>query len=128
MIPFFLAAAILATGQPAVSAVVLSTAIAGACAGPGIIATSASVHIAWTLTNPDPSLYSVKVYENGALLQTLAGDATSYDKPVSGAVENGSTASWFSNWTYRVDVVRNSDSVAVSSATSTAWVKKYGGC
>lgn len=125
-----LGAAVIVASGPVVSGVSVSSINAGACAL-RFVAVEAQIRISWSLTSPDAALYDVLLYENGGLLATLAGTTIQYDKTISGSVEDpsGSYGShWSSNWVYRVDVVRKSDGVVVSSASAPQWTLQYGDC
>lgn len=125
---FALAPAVLVAAVPQISNAVLSEVTGGACGFGGTVATSAQNQLAWTLTNPDAADYDISVYENGVRIAGVAGDTTSLLIEITGNVRNGTFFPWESNWTYRVDVVRKSDSVVVATATSNTWIVAYGGC
>lgn len=113
---------------PAVSSLAASTGSAGACNPSGGIDTEASVHVSWSVANANSTLYSAKLYKSGVLVATQDTTASmSYSETVAGAVENGSVDPWVANWTYRVDIVRKSDSHTMDSA-STSFTRNYGGC
>jgi hypothetical protein len=113
---------------PVVSVVVAATSNAGACVLPsGGTLTSARVGISWSLANSDGANYNIKVYKDGVLL-TSGGMFTSYDEEITGVVEGGALSPYNASWVYRVDVIRNSDSAVVSTASSATWTKRYGTC
>ena len=123
---------------PTLGAVTVSSFDTGSCdvGGDGGLATPAQIQISWGMTNPDDAQYQLKVYENGVLMSggTLACSATGLEKTITGAVEAGVDgeaghgSEWTSDWTYRVDLVRLSDGVAVQTQSSSPWRQTYGVC
>ena len=110
------------TNQPTVA-----TNQAGACFA-GSPDPSASITVDWTITNPS-SDYRMRLYENDIQVYVADSDGvSSYDKEVTGFVQNGSGGPWNADWTYRVDVERKSDSAVVSTQTSATWTQAYGSC
>jgi len=117
-----------AAATPTTSTPDVNTLNAGACFG-SIPNPAASIRVTWTITNPDAALYSAKLYENNILKSTQDTAASmNYDKTVAGFVEGGNGNWWNADWTYRVDVVRKSDSEVVSTGTSAEWTQQYGEC
>lgn len=114
---------------PLPSAVVCSHGTGGACSG-GSVSVSATVHIAWTITAPNPSTYKTRIKRSGADRSgLLLNTATSFDDTVQGYIENGLINKVFtSNYTYTVEIVRISDGVVVASAAAQPWVQDYGNC
>jgi hypothetical protein len=103
----------------------VATLFAGTCNVPlRIVASPATLRVSWTLSSAYGALYQAKVYENGILKNTSTN--FNYDKIVSGYVE-GDNDTMDADWTYRVDIVRISDSAVVASG-SVNWQKSYGNC
>lgn len=117
--------------QPAVSGVSVATGVTGQCTGSqfsgGALVTPATIVVSWAMANAS-SNYTTNIYENGVFLASVANTTTSYTKTISGAVQNGAASRFNANWVYRIDVVRNADSVVVSTASSAEWVQAYGQC
>ncbi|HEX7019007.1 MAG TPA: hypothetical protein VF159_03285 [Gemmatimonadaceae bacterium] len=119
---------------PLISGAAVAHESFGACGAgskAGQTLSSASIRVSWVLTNPAPNDYYLRVYENGSLVATLSGADTFWVKTIAGSVDAGHgarSAKWFSNWTYRIDIVRKVDQVVVGSATTAPWVNQYGSC
>lgn len=123
--------------QPTLSGLSVSSLSGGACriGGGGGLLIAAKVIVQWSVANPNDPQYAIKVYENGVLFGdgTIPSSHVSYTKTVAGSVEIGvpgesGSGQWVSNWTYRIDLVRLSDGVAVQSLTSFLWAQGYGVC
>jgi hypothetical protein len=112
---------------PTLSTPTVATVNPGICSG-GSVLTNATVGISWTVTNGDDALYEIKVYEDGILIATKTGTTTQHTKTVTGFVEDGFFNPFFADWTYRVDMVRISDSVVVDTKTAADWEQWYGTC
>lgn len=114
--------------QESISNLTVVSGGGGACAtDPRGTDTYATVAIRWSLSNFDATLFDLKLYQDGVLIQTLPGDATSasYD---TGYVEGASQSQFWSNWVFRVDGVKKSDGTVVSSQTAPPFVQLYGSC
>lgn len=119
-----------ATVPPTTSTPSVTSTSTGACAL-GVPSPAASIRVSWTITNPDATLYEAKLYENSILVSTQNTAASmTWDKTITGSVESAQAVSgfWFADWTYRLDVVRKSDSQVMDSKTSTMWGQEYGSC
>jgi len=100
----------------------------GTCSGSSV-ATPASIRVSWTITNPDGTNYTAKLYENNVLKSTAPTAASMhFDKTISAAVEDGSQMPWKANWTYRVDIIENLSGAVVATKSSAEWTQAYGGC
>lgn len=107
------------------------THFAGVCTNHNLTV-NANVGFNWTETNFNSSLHEHRVYQDNVLLSTF-GTGTSYLKQIPGVVQDGCGASWQSDWVFRVDIVRKSDSVVLASATvpgnvNDHWMWYYGTC
>jgi hypothetical protein len=131
---FALLPAVVTTPVPSLGPASVASSGGGSCDPvSGGTVTSATLRVSWTISNPDGVLYSIRIYENGILQETLGGTVTSWDKTLSGSVEAGvvgesGVGQWTSNWVYRVDVVRLSDNVVVSTQSTSEWDQMYGVC
>jgi hypothetical protein len=126
-----LAKAVVVPPAPSLSGGTVSHLTAGACNGVGGVSTPAQLQVSWGVANPDAVNYSIKIYENSVFQSTISGSSTTYAKTITGYVEDtsgGRSGTFTSNWTYRVDLVRLSDGVVVSSVTTAAWQQLYGDC
>lgn len=85
----------------------------------------ARIRIWWTLNNPYASTFQARIYENGIYIATVT--ALEYVKIIGGQIEDGLQGS-YSNWTYRVDIVRISNGAVVASQESSPWGQYYGVC
>ena len=117
-----------AAADPVVSNVAVATNNAGACFA-GTVDTEAIIDVTWSVANSNATLYRARLYENDILVSTQDSDASmSWQKTITGAVENGPNGQWNADWTYRVDIERKSDSQVMSSASSSQWTQLYGSC
>lgn len=127
-----LAQAVSTPTGPVLSGGTVSTTNAGACLiANGGVATPAQIQIAWSIAGVDAANYDIKIYENSVLLSTLAGSATSTSKTITGYVQDDAgayTGRFVSNWVYRIDMVRKSDGVVVSTRSTANWIVQYGDC
>lgn len=115
-------------GAAATSTPTVASTASGTCSGSNT-GQSAALRVSWTITNPAPTQYAARLYENGILKQTSDTAASmSWDKIVSGYVEDGPRSPFTADWTYRVDVVDKSNGRVVSSKTSATWERTYGLC
>lgn len=109
---------------PTITSFGVATLTAGSCAG-NTVDISASLRATWAATNFNPTLHKYSLYINNILETTTTG--TSYDKEVSGLVEGNPRHPVSKHWTYRLDIVRLSDS-AVLASSSVSVTKSYGDC
>lgn len=116
-----------APAEPTLGAVTVASLNDGACSG-STPTPAASLRVSWSAASPDATLYDTKVYKNGVLQATLPNTTTTHDETVTGYVLGGLRNSFASSWTYRVDVVRKSDSQVVSTQSSAPWQEEYGQC
>lgn len=121
----FAAGATVVVGAPSLTGSVSLTSFAGSCAGAGV---SATLTVAWTVTNPDDVAYEIRVLQNGVLISTQATTSPSYLKTVEGYIVGGTFHRFTSNWTYTVQLVRKADGVTVDTKTSSLWAVIYGTC
>lgn len=112
---------------PGVSGAVVVSDFMGACYN-GALDTPASIELQWNVAQANNTLYETQIRENGVLVATVPSTTTSWLKEVTGYVQNGSYHQFTSNWTYKVDMVRKSDGVAVGSTTASTWAQLYGKC
>ena len=109
---------------PQVTSISATTLNPGLCAA-GAVSTEASVRVGWTASNFDPALHSFYLYKDNILQDTFL--ASPFDMTVAGLVENDPHHVQTFTWTFRVDIVRASDSAVLASASTTI-TKSYGNC
>ena len=117
-----------AAANPVVSNVAVATNNAGACTGTSPDP-EAAIDVTWDVANANSTLYRARLYENDILVSTQDSDSSmSWQKTITGSVENGPNGQWNADWTYRVDIERKSDDQLMSSASSSQWTQLYGSC
>lgn len=107
--------------------------LGGACNFPGGgLAVAAQIGVQWSITNPDDTNYEVRVYRDGSFRAAYDTTDTEHLETVAGVVEDGvvgaDTYQFTGSWTFRVDVVRKSDSVVVSTKSTTPTPIDYYTC
>lgn len=115
---------------PVTSVPTVATLSLGQChAFNGTVIAPASIRVSWTVTNPDATTYSAKLYKDGILISTQDTAASmTYDEVISGQVVDGPHFQWQSNWVFRVDIAAKGGGGVVSSKISAAWQETYGSC
>lgn len=93
----------------------------GFCSG-GSVSFPSRTNISWTASNFNASLHDYKVYKDGILVSTQS--TSPYTHQVDGFITNGFFHPTFKSWTFRVDIVRKSDS-AVLATGSVVWSAYY---
>ncbi len=117
--------------QPSVTSVTVSLSTGGACKSPrGTgVSPSAIVRATFAIANSNYALFTTKVYKDGALRKTLtAAGTTTDDFTVTGYVAGETGHSFTANYVWRVDIIRNSDNVVVSTRTSATYTNEFGDC
>lgn len=112
--------------EPSVGSLSVASLSGGSCSGTSV-GTYATVRATYSISNPSWTAYTVKVYKDNVLRQTLTGAGTTYDTYTAPGVEGDPHNPITVNWTWRVDVIRNADSHTVSSK-SAAYTNTYGDC
>ena len=117
--------------QPVVTALVTTLTNGGACSG-STTTQAAQITTVITCGTANDALYTGKLYENGTFVSNYSTGGGSYVKTITGYVDGlvGGTPFINPSYTYRFDVVRNSDSVVVSTLTGTAYTNpnEFGTC
>lgn len=116
---------------PSVTSATISLPQAGACKSPrGTgVSPSAVVRATWAIANADWVNYTVKVYKDGSLRKTItAAGTTTDDFTVTNYVQGDTGHMFTSAYVWRVDVVRNSDSVVVNTLTAATYRQQFGDC
>ena len=113
---------------PVGSAVSTSLTTVGACNGGGGVSVYGTYTTTWTMTNADSTgAYVSKVYINGVYSTQLANTVTSIVVTAPG-VEDDSRHIINVDKTYRIDVVRVSDSQVMNTTTGNRYQDSFGDC
>jgi len=113
--------------EPSVASVTVAGLSGGSCSGTHV-GTNAVVRATYSISNPSWTAYTVKVYKDGVLRQTLTGAGTTHDDYTAPGVEGDPHNVTTVHWVWRVDVVRNADSATISSLQSATFTDSYGNC
>lgn len=104
----------------------VTSAFAGFCSGGrgAVTSASAAIQLAWSLSPGYGTSYYARIYENDILVSSNI-TASTYTRSMTGLVESGGGNP--ANLTFRVDIVRRSDSAVVASRSSAQWTQRYAG-
>ena len=128
MSSFFFAVNSNTTGTaPTVSAVSTALTIAGACKVGDGVQTYGKYTTTWSMANVDDVTYQNKIYENSVYVATKLNSVVTYAVTAPG-VQTDSRHVTAVDKTYRIDVIRISDSAVVSSATGNDYIDTFGDC
>jgi hypothetical protein len=116
---------------PTVSAVVTTQSVGGTCVG-AICTVSGAASTVVTCGVQNDGSYTLNLYENGVLVASNSNGVNTgggtFVKTFTGYSATGGSPYINPNLTYRADVVRNTDSVVVSSKTGAAYLDTFGTC
>lgn len=113
---------------PSITSIRVALQNGGACSG-ARVGTPAVVRCSWVVVGAENSGYTLKLLKDGSFRATIAsGTTTTNDFTVSGFVADATGHALTSAYIYRLDWVRNGDSVVVATRTATTFANSFGDC
>ena len=113
--------------EPSVASVSVSLTDGGSCSGTHV-GSNGKVTATYAISNPSWTAYTVKVYRENVLSQTLTSAGTTTDVRTTPGVAGDPHHVVTVHWIWRVDVIRNADGHVVSTKTATTYSDTFGDC
>jgi hypothetical protein len=114
---------------PVVTSVATALLTTGSCsAHPGVPSPAGTIRTTWSMANADSTgAYVTNIYKNSVFVVQIANNVVSRTENAPG-VQGDPNHNSHVDWTFRIDVVRVSDSQVMNSATGNRYQDDFGDC